>query len=206
MIISLSGLIGSGKDTVAEILVEQHGFVRDSFASTLKDAVSIIFGWDRTMLEGKTADARAKREEIDQWWATRLNMPHLSPRWVLQFFGTEVMRGHFDDNIWIAALERRLVNLNQTGKDIVISDARFINELAMLTRLGAKTIRVFRGESPEWWADAVLVHKDENAKNRMLSTNIHSSEWDWAGYKFDSDLSNNGTLDELAIATKHLRY
>ncbi len=53
MLIGLVGLIGSGKDTVAERLVSHHGFVRDSFAKSLKDAVSNIFSWDREMLEGK---------------------------------------------------------------------------------------------------------------------------------------------------------
>ena len=38
MLIGLVGLIGSGKDTVAERLVSHHGFKRDSFAQSLKDA------------------------------------------------------------------------------------------------------------------------------------------------------------------------
>ena len=54
MLIGLVGLIGSGKDTVAERLVSHHGFVRDSFAQSLKDATASIFGWDREMLEGNT--------------------------------------------------------------------------------------------------------------------------------------------------------
>jgi dephospho-CoA kinase len=43
MLLGLVGLIGSGKDTVAERLVSHHGFRRDSFAQSLKDAVSSIF-------------------------------------------------------------------------------------------------------------------------------------------------------------------
>ena len=54
MLIGLVGLIGSGKDTVANRLVTNHGFIRDSFAKSLKDAVHNIFGWDRKMLEGDT--------------------------------------------------------------------------------------------------------------------------------------------------------
>ena len=58
MLIGLVGLIGSGKDTVAERLVTDHGFKRDSFAKSLKDAVGNIFGWDRLMLEGQTTESR----------------------------------------------------------------------------------------------------------------------------------------------------
>ena len=39
MLIGIVGLIGSGKDTAAEHLVTQHGYIRDSFAKSLKDAV-----------------------------------------------------------------------------------------------------------------------------------------------------------------------
>ena len=65
MLIGLVGLIGSGKDTVAERLVSHHGFRRDSFARSLKDAVSNIFGWDRELLEGNTKESRAWREQPD---------------------------------------------------------------------------------------------------------------------------------------------
>jgi len=51
MIIGLVGFIGAGKGTVADILVEKHGFIKESFANSVKDAVSVIFGWDRTFLK-----------------------------------------------------------------------------------------------------------------------------------------------------------
>ena len=53
MLIGICGLIGSGKDTVAERLVNEHGYKRDSFAKSLKDAVASMFNWDRDMLEGR---------------------------------------------------------------------------------------------------------------------------------------------------------
>ena len=34
MLIGIVGLIGSGKDTVAERLVEKHGYIKDSFAKS----------------------------------------------------------------------------------------------------------------------------------------------------------------------------
>jgi hypothetical protein len=65
------------------ILQTFHGFRRESRLPTvLKDAVAHVFGWDRTMLEGRTKEAREWREQVDPWWAERLNMPNLTPRWV----------------------------------------------------------------------------------------------------------------------------
>lgn len=195
MIISLSGLIGSGKDTVAEMLVNDHGFKRDSFARTLKDAVSVIFGWDREMLEGKTKEAREQREQIDIWWSARLGIPELSPRWVLQHYGTEIMRTHFHTDIWVASLENNL--LKNPAENIVISDARFVNELNMLKSLEAEMICVARGDKPTWWNIAEKAHTDTIAMAYMVNSKIHRSEWDWADYKFDDIIYNNGSLEDL---------
>ena len=65
MIIGICGFIGSGKDTIADYLVNLHGFRRESFANSLKDAVAQIFGWDRIMLEGRTKQSREWREQRD---------------------------------------------------------------------------------------------------------------------------------------------
>ena len=67
MIVGICGLIGSGKGTVADILVEQ-GFTKVSFADKLKDGVATIFGWDRAMLEGDTNESREWREQVDEFW------------------------------------------------------------------------------------------------------------------------------------------
>jgi hypothetical protein len=77
MIIGVCGFIGSGKDTIADYLVNIHEYRRESFANTLKDAVSAVFGWDRTMLEGRTKQAREWREQVDPWWSKRWTVQSL---------------------------------------------------------------------------------------------------------------------------------
>ena len=115
-IIAIQGFIGSGKDTLAEIIYNKEkelgkNVIKLSFAASLKDSVSIIFGWDRNLLEGDTKESRDWREQIDEWWSKRLDIPYLTPRWVLQNIGTNVMRNHFHSDIWLSSLERKIFNL-----------------------------------------------------------------------------------------------
>ena len=207
MIIGVCGFIGSGKDTIADYLTNFHGFRRESFANSLKDAVAYVFGWDRTMLEGRTKQAREWREQVDPWWSERLNMPNLTPRWVLQYWGTEVCRKAFHDDIWIASLENKLRN---SKDDIVISDCRFPNEIKSIKEAGGIVIRVKRGEEPAWYKDAADMNAGDRcmnwalAKNRMEKLGIHASETAWVGTKFDAVLTNDGTIDELMSKVKDL--
>jgi hypothetical protein len=194
-IISVSGFIASGKDTAANYLVRQKGFRQESFASTLKDAISCVFGWDRIMLEGLTLESRQWREQVDSWWAQRLNIPHLTPRWVMQYWGTEVCRQGFHDDIWVAGLENRLRNSNE---DIVISDVRFPNELLMLKRINAITVWIKRTPFPDWYSTAIAANKGHQfAVDELKRLKIHSSETSWVGYDFDHEIYNDSTLTYL---------
>ena len=200
MIIGVCGFIGSGKDTVADYLVNFHEFRRESFANTLKDAAAAVFGWDRTMLEGRTKQAREWREQVDPWWAERLNMPNLTPRWILQYWGTEVCRRGFHDDIWIASLENKL---RASQDDVVISDCRFPNEIKSIQDQGGTIVWVKRGEMPAWYQDAVNFNEGDRNMNfatsraRLERLGIHASETAWVGTKFDFEIDNNGSLEEL---------
>jgi len=200
MIIGFVGFIGSGKDTAADYLVNFHGFRRDSFANTLKDAVAAVFGWDRVLLEGRTNEARTWREEVDSWWAERLNMPNLTPRWVLQYWGTDVLRNQFHDDIWIASIENKL---RKTKDHIVISDVRFPNEIQAIHNAGGLVVRVQRGPNPEWYNDALNMNQGPTnmswaiSKQRISELKIHASETSWVGDKIDHVILNDSTIDEL---------
>jgi len=207
MIIGVCGFIGSGKDTVADYLTNFHGFRRESFANSLKDAVAHVFGWDRTMLEGRTKSAREWREQVDPWWAERLKMPNLTPRWILQYWGTEVCRKAFHDDIWIASLENKLRN---SKDDIVISDCRFPNEIKSIKNAGGIVVRVVRGPEPDWYKDAADMNAGDRCinymlgKTRMQTLGIHASETAWVGTKFDHILDNNDTIDDLYSQVRNL--
>jgi hypothetical protein len=209
MIIGICGLIGSGKDTIADYLQNIHQFRRESFAHALKDAVAQVFGWDRELLEGRTKESRHWREQVDPWWAERLKMPHLTPRHVLQVWGTEVARKSFHDDIWIASLENKL---RKTKDDVVISDCRFPNEIKSIRNTGGIVIRVVRGPEPEWYQFAEKVNRGPNgntewalSKSRLEEYKVHASETAWIGTKFDAVIDNNADgLDNLYSQIKDL--
>lgn len=200
MIVGIAGFIGSGKDTIADYLITFKGFRRMSYAGPLKDAISAIFGWDRDLLEGSTKYSREWRDKVDPWWAERLDIKHLTPRWVLQQWGTEVGRRAFHDDIWIASVENKLRTLQD---NIVISDCRFPNELNSIKRAGGITIRVSRGENPVWYDAAVQHNKGyytegyKEARKILEEHNVHASEFSSVGLEYDFYVENNGTVDEL---------
>lgn len=197
MIIGICGLIGAGKDTAADYLVNFHEFKRESFAGTLKDAVASVFGWDRELLEGRTKHAREWREEIDPWWSERLDMPNLTPRLVLQLWGTEVCRKAFHDDIWIASLENKL---RKSEDDVVISDCRFPNEITAIRNAGGRVIRMKRGPDPEWFN---LARKNPH-KMPEFYPGVHASEYSWAATEFDFIIDNEGSIEELYAQLKNL--
>jgi hypothetical protein len=207
MLISVTGFIGSGKDTVANYLTTFHGFKKESWAGSLKDAVSNVFGWDRELLEGTTKYSREWREQVDPWWSERLNIPHLTPRWILQQWGTDVCRNHFHTDIWVSSIENKL---RQSKDDIVITDSRFPNELKTIKKLGGITIRVNRGPQPDWYNDAIASNTGPKHMTWALSTarlhklGIHPSEYSSVGLKFDYEIENDGTIDDLHEKIKQI--
>lgn len=201
MIVGITGAIGSGKDTIADYLINYYSFRKMSYAAPLKDAVAAIFNWDRDMLEGTTKVSREWREQVDEWWSKRLDIPQLSPRWVLQQWGTEVGRRCFHDDIWVASIENKL---KQISDSVVISDCRFANEVYSIKRAGGIIIRVERGEPPEWYSSAIALNSKnstESEKKDALSIlsfyKIHASEYSSVGLNYDHVIQNNGSLVDL---------
>ncbi len=195
-IIAICGFQSSGKDTIAEYLISNYNYKKLSFASVLKDIVAIMFGWPRDKLEGLTVEDRAWREEIDEWWANALNIPNLSPRYVLQYFGTELFRVHWHQDIWLKVVEKKLMDY----ENIVITDCRFPNEMEMLKKYGAKFVHIHR-KMPEWFKSY-----QEGNDNIAETNKLHQSEKEWIRFKPDYVIDNNGTLDELYEQVYKLLY
>ena len=186
MIIGICGLIGSGKDTIADYLVKDHKFVKISFADKLKDTVATLFEWDRDLLDGKTEQSRLWREQEDHFWSKELKKK-VAPRYVLQVFGTECMRDGFYDGIWVSMLKKKVTE----NPDInwVIPDVRFENEVKVLKEIGGEVWWVKRGQLPMWFR----MYQDIGQKPK----DVHASEWQWANAKFDKVFENDSTINAL---------
>jgi hypothetical protein len=193
MIVGIIGLINSGKSTIANILVEDYGFIKVSFADTLKDAVSAIFGWPRELLQGDTEESRKWREQVDEYWSNVMQHP-VTPRWVLQHIGTDVMRDHFHKSIWVHSLMKKLHN---SSSNYVISDVRFRNEVDVILSQQGQIWEVQRPPMPDWYGmkfdeyDELVRHMEINHPE------IHRSEWEWRLTKRNHIIRNDSTLSEL---------
>ena len=189
MIIVCCGFSDAGKDQVAKRLIDEHGFEKLSFASVLKDILSILFSWDRNMMEGTTKESREWRETIDEWWSDKLLIQNFTPRWAMQNIGTDLFRQHFNTDIWIFALEKKLKNLRNTN--VVITDCRFENEYNFLKNITYDEVKFFyieRGEPPLWFY------------NKVIPPDLHISEYEWVKCLLSNEyttIPNYGTIEEL---------
>ena len=189
MIIGLCGAQGSGKDTVANILITEYGFVKLTFASTLKDVVAILFSWPRDLLEGLTEESRIWRENVDDFWSEKLSIPSFTPRKALQMIGTDLFRIHFNNDIWISIVENKISTIlkNNPNTNIVISDCRFANEFSLIKQFTDSHI--------------IMILRE---KNKSINKLYHSSETEWINYNFDAILQNDNSIDDLKSNLKSL--
>jgi hypothetical protein len=201
MIVGFVGFIGCGKGMAGDYLKFTHNYQKDSFAKPLKDAVSIIFNWDRDLLEGETTESRKWREQPDEYWSKKLGYPVI-PRQVLQKMGTEAGRNIFGYDLWIASFEARWLKNNKPN--LVITDVRFPNEIHSIRSLGGKVIRIKRGPDPEWYHDVyALLSSNNDADKHVVETWSkqgkipHMSEVAWIGSSFDYTLHNDSTTVEF---------
>lgn len=201
MNISLSGFIGSGKNTVANILQENYGYKVISFSEVLKDTVAHLFSWDRVMLEGDTKESRDFRNTKDEYWSKILGY-EVTPRKMMQIIGTELFQYHFHKNIWVHSLYKRHEHDINNG-NIIFSDSRFKHEMDFVKSLNSKIIFVERNV-PDWMSDVVDWYNGFlNVKPAILDV-LHISEHEWLGQKPDYTIENKGNLNDLENNVKRM--
>jgi hypothetical protein len=194
MFVGILGFIGSGKGTVGDILSDV-GFEKISFASHLKDVTSVMFGWDRNLLEGDTDESREFREEMDPFWSEKLDRK-FTPRLALQLMGTEVGRNVFGENIWIHSLENKIKDVS---KHYVVTDVRFQNEIDWIRKQKGILIEIRRGKLPLWYNVASEANNGcQHSISIMKDVEVHESEWKWINKQnVDHVVRNDGTLEDL---------
>jgi len=148
-VIGISAKVGAGKDTAHQLLSEHYeslGYkcTKISFAKTLKDICTLMFGWDRQRLEddfsykeGDTLDDGSPDPACQMLGKTR--------RVVMQELGTEAMRNGLHPDVWVIATKLAIDRGDYDGFDYgFLTDCRFFNELQFVKSLDGHCIKINR--------------------------------------------------------------
>lgn len=169
-LIGLTGPAGSGKDTVARLLCEQHGFVQIAFADPLRAMLKAGLG-----LTDEELHRRDLKEAPLEWLGK-------SPRQLLQTLGTEWGRRQVHPHLWLELAARRIAQIKASSPclhiaGIVVSDVRFDNEADFIRAQGGQVWHLHRDVAP------VAEHASESG----------------VAYRREEDerIQNSGGLDEL---------
>jgi hypothetical protein len=174
-IVGLMGAKGCGKSVgVADHLIAKHGFVRAKFADPLKSMLRCL-GLTDAELEGDMKEMPCAK------------LGGQTPRHAMVTLGTEWGRKMIDPDLWVYALESRLMAVEQMGGHgvrIVVDDVRFISEANMLRRHGA---HIWLVERP----------------GREVPAGAHQSEREHLSIEADISIQNDGDLKSLADAVDY---
>jgi hypothetical protein len=174
MIISITGKIGSGKDTIADIIMQYtpyHDWEIKKFAGKLKDIAEILSGVPKINFE----DQEFKKQDMGPNWG-------MTYRDLLQRLGTEAMRNGLHENVWVNALFADYhfnIEEDEQMPNWLITDCRFPNELEAVKAHKGITIKVIRDSGNT----VGTTHASETALDDY-------TEWDYI-------VDNNGSIEDL---------
>lgn len=178
VIVGLRGDAGCGKDTVASILVERHGFRLVKFADGLR---ACLLALDPIVdASGFSPPVRLSAAVAEREW-DGAKARYVEVRELLQRMGTEVGRNVIDPDLWVNLAVRDI----ERGGDVVVSDVRFPNEVQAIRNRGG----------------VVALVRRPGTRDPSQAWRQHVSESALAGDVPDAVLQNDGTLDELAERT-----
>ena len=171
IIIGITGMAGSGKDTVRAILEAEHAAHGMAFADPMRTMISALFA----------ANGIDTRYMLDREFKEQ-PIPGLgvSYRQMAQTLGTQWGRDCLDQGIWLRIAEAKIRDLGwqrSAPGAYVISDVRFYNEAEWIRAQGGVIWRVRRKQA--------------------TPVRTHVSELQYAGIRPFWTLENHGTFDEL---------
>lgn len=134
MLIAVTGLAGSGKDTFASAL--GSSFVKLPFANALKESCIFKFG-----LSHDDVFTEAGKKRFVETWG-------MSVREILQKEGTEATKSFWGEDFWIKRWRMSYDTYIQRGvENIIATDCRFDLEAKAIVDLGGYVIRVIRPDA-----------------------------------------------------------
>lgn len=149
-LVGLNGKISCGKDTVAQILAQDHQFVSVSFAASLKRMCVSMYDIDPASFDDRERKEKPlqgfnQRFTVLDDGRNRIPTNDPTPRQVAQIMGTEVVRDLCRD-FWVRRLAVQILQERmKTGADrFAISDVRFPNEGGFVLKAGGIMVEVQR--------------------------------------------------------------
>ncbi len=146
MVIGLSGKARSGKTTLADYLVEKHGFVKINFKDGLVDEMvlrlpdvldKLLFGEFIIDDEGISRQCESVKDLF------KYKPPIM--RALMQNYGTDVRRKDKDD-YWVERWLNKVASALEMGRNIVVDDVRFLNEADAVKLQGGMVIKIKRSD------------------------------------------------------------
>jgi hypothetical protein len=179
MIVGLHGLKNSGKDTVAAYLIKRYGFERRAFADPLKKSVAALLDIPYHVIDKWKNDPRivvdVQMKDGNVIGGIGDTLSTHTFREFLQRYGTESHRDVFGENFWV---DQTLPTSGYySGKKIVVTDCRFIEEARRIRSIGGFIVEVQRPG---------LESKDQHRSEQPLPVDI-----------IDYVLVNDSALDDL---------
>jgi len=132
LLLGITGQAGSGKDTLADKIINKYSGVKLAFADPLKLACKELF-----QLSHEQLHVRREKEKIDPRWGK-------TPRELCQIVGTDLLRKYFDEDIFIKSTREKIKKLSQDYKIIIVTDCRFENETQLIRDMGGIIIHLKR--------------------------------------------------------------
>lgn len=183
-LIVISGKARVGKDTFADILKNtfDENYVTLAYAGELKRKCTEDFDLSYDQLYG---DLKEVPDERYVKYSDSTNVVYWTPREIMQFIGTNCYRA-IDNNFWVKSLFKYVDKNNL--KNVIITDARFPNEIIAPVLRGGYHIRI----------------------NRDLRTNIngetHASETSLDDFsQINFTINNNGSIEDLYIEAEKIK-
>ena len=166
-LLCLAGASGAGKDTIGEMLVQEHGFQRVALADPLKAAMMLF------------------QLSPEQLWGPGRNVPAPGlgrpPRELYQHFGHACVE--IDPEVWIRPFRTKVASIRGQGGRVVCTDLRTPAEWEAARGVGATVWLVVR---PGAGAPGTLaLHPTEQGVTTFESS------------RFDHIIHNAGSLAEL---------
>lgn len=169
MIIGLSGYAQTGKDTVAEHLIQRYGYKRVAFADPIRKA---LYSLDPKVRVAEMVGVSLANAVDSMGWEEVKRLSS-DTRELLQRFGTEVGREMFGQDFWVDQAFRGVSKFN----DIVFTDVRFPNEFRSIKTREGIIIRI--------------------VKPGTAAVNYHASETALDNHNFDATIVNDGSKEQL---------